>query len=99
MNRKKVAIFAANLKVQKYMTTTAMTQLWAYLESLGLSTKNRKWLADKLVEPTKNERLEKEERNAIRIISAPWPSDGLSEDEFVEMCVSGRNSNRDIAEL
>ena len=36
------------------MTTVALNALWTYIESLGLSAKNRKWLADKLIEPTKS---------------------------------------------
>ena len=36
------------------MTTVALNALWTYIESLGLSAKNCKWLADKLIEPTKS---------------------------------------------
>lgn len=39
------------------------------------------------------------EKQAISIITAPWPSDGLSDDEFVGTCMSGRNSHREIIEL
>ena len=37
------------------MSTIELNNLWTYIESIGLSNKNRKWLADKLVEPTKAE--------------------------------------------
>lgn len=37
------------------MNAMALNHLWTYIESLGLSAKNRKWLADKLVEPTSGE--------------------------------------------
>ncbi|MBO4431204.1 MAG: surface protein [Bacteroidaceae bacterium] len=33
------------------MTTVAMNNLWTYIQGLSLSQRNRKWLADKLVEP------------------------------------------------
>ncbi len=39
------------------------------------------------------------EKQAISIITAPWPSDGLTDDEFVETCMAGRNSHREIIEL
>ena len=31
------------------MTTVAMNNLWQYLQSLSLSRRNRKWLAERLV--------------------------------------------------
>lgn len=33
------------------MTAVALDNLWTYIQSLGLSQSNRKWLADKLIEP------------------------------------------------
>ena len=32
------------------MTTVALNGLWAYIQTLNLSKRNRKWLAQKLVE-------------------------------------------------
>lgn len=43
------------------MSSAAMKNLWTYIESLGLSTRNRKWLADKLIEPTKVDVIKKQE--------------------------------------
>ena len=34
------------------MTTVAMNNLWAYIQGLSLSQSDRKWLANKLIEPT-----------------------------------------------
>ncbi len=34
------------------MTTVAMNNLWAYIQGLSLSQRNRKWLAEKLIEPS-----------------------------------------------
>lgn len=34
------------------MTSIALNNLWIYIESLNLSARNRKWLADKLSEPS-----------------------------------------------
>lgn len=36
------------------MTTVALNGLWAYIQTLNLSRRNRKWLAEKLVEPEAN---------------------------------------------
>lgn len=33
------------------MSTVQLEYLWQYIQSLGLSKKNRQWLADKLVAP------------------------------------------------
>ena len=33
------------------MTTATMNNLWTYIQGLSLSQRNRKWLANKLVEP------------------------------------------------
>lgn len=33
------------------MATVATNKLWAYIESLSLSIRDRKWLASKLLEP------------------------------------------------
>lgn len=86
------------LEHKKYMTTTAMTQLWAYLESLGLSTKNRKWLADKLVEPTKKDALEKVSTRSLRnAFSGDWNNgqDSVSYAKMLrEECIE---DNRDVA--
>ena len=34
------------------MATVATNKLWAYIESLSLSRRDRNWLAGKLLEPT-----------------------------------------------
>ena len=33
------------------MTTFAFNKLWSYIQGLSLSTKDRTWLANKLIEP------------------------------------------------
>ena len=33
------------------MNTISMNNLWNYLQGLSLTASNRKWLADKLIEP------------------------------------------------
>ena len=33
------------------MTTVALNNLWNYLQGLSLTASNRKWLAEKLIEP------------------------------------------------
>ena len=52
------------------MTTFALNNLWTYLQGLSLSQSDRKWLADKLIMPTKTmadeekKELSAEERKA-----------------------------------
>ena len=36
-------------KDKEIMTTVAMNSLWEYLQSLSLSKRNRKWLAERLI--------------------------------------------------
>ena len=58
------------------MKTIALNALWAYIESLGLSTKNRKWLADKLIEPTKSRTKDSIGKSSLRnAFSGNWESD------------------------
>lgn len=42
------------------MSTVALNNLWTYIESMGLSARNRKWLADRLIEPSKADKTKKE---------------------------------------
>lgn len=39
------------------MTTVALNNLWTYIESLNLSARNRKWLADKLTASATKENM------------------------------------------
>lgn len=43
------------------MTTAAMENLWKYIESLALSPRNRKWLAEKLCEKPDATAVKKED--------------------------------------
>lgn len=40
-------------KQKRVMATITMNNLWSFIESLSLSQKDRDWLADKLLEPTR----------------------------------------------
>ena len=58
------------------MTTVALNALWTYIESLGLSAKNRKWLADKLIEPTKSRTKASTGKSSLRnAFSGNWEND------------------------
>ena len=58
------------------MTTVALNALWTYIESLGLSAKNRKWLADKLIEPTKSRTKASIGSSSLRnAFSGNWEND------------------------
>ena len=43
------------------MNAIAMNNLWSYLQGLSLTASNRKWLAERLVEPTKGTVMSDEE--------------------------------------
>ena len=43
--------FACEFKKKRFMTTYALNNLWTYIEGLSLKQKDRKWLANKLLEP------------------------------------------------
>ena len=57
------------------MTTVALNALWTYIESLGLSAKKRKWLADKLIEPTKSRTKATSSSSLRNAFSGNWESD------------------------
>lgn len=40
------------------MTSTALNNLWAYIDSISLSDRNKQWLADKLIESKKKSKKE-----------------------------------------
>jgi len=48
------------------MTTVALRNLLTYIETLGLSSKNRKWLSEKLIEPTKSKTIESGKKGSLR---------------------------------
>ena len=49
---------------------------WTYIESLGLSAKNHKWLADKLIEMTKSRTKDSTSSSSLRnAFSGNWESD------------------------
>ncbi len=69
------------------MTTVAMNNLWTYIESLGLSARNRKWLAAKLVEPAETE-LNATTIKAIEDVKAGKTYKASSVDELLTQCLS-----------
>ncbi|MBQ0046204.1 MAG: hypothetical protein KBT33_01670 [Prevotellaceae bacterium] len=68
------------------MTTVAMNNLWTYIESLGLSARNRKWLAAKLVEPAETE-LNAMTIKAIEDVKAGKTYKASSVDELLTQCL------------
>lgn len=83
---KKNCIFASQSKKKKVMNATtysssAMSNLWNYLQGLSLSTSDRRWLADRLIESTKEEDKEifVQARNAIEEMRLQSEANGNSE--------------------
>lgn len=58
-----------------------MSNLWNYLQGLSLSTSDRRWLADRLIESTKEEDKEifVQARNAIEEMRLQSEANGNSE--------------------
>ena len=57
----KVLIFADRNKNDTYMNAVSMNNLWTYLQGLSLTASNRKWLAERLVEPENKEVMSDQE--------------------------------------
>lgn len=62
-------------------SSSAMSNLWNYLQGLFLSTSDRRWLADRLIESTKEEDKEifVQARNAIEEMRLQSEANGNSE--------------------
>jgi len=43
--------------------------------------------------------MKKKENDLLDKVSAPWPDDNLTADEFVGICESGRNDKREIIDI
>ncbi len=74
------------------MTTTALNNLWAYLQGLHLSQSDREWLANKLVMPIdKKLDVTAEERKAafLRLAGSWCDAEG---EEYYQM-MKHRNDN------
>lgn len=48
------------------MTTVALNNLWSYLQGLSLSQKDRRWLANKLVESTEDDAKTAEQKEYVK---------------------------------
>lgn len=61
--------------------SNAMSNLWNYLQGLALSTTDRRWHADRLLESTRDEECEilTEARDAIKEMRSESESNGNSE--------------------
>ena len=76
------------------MTTVALNNLWTYIEGLSLKQKDRKWLANKLLEPievdTKTKRqqefVKESLTSAINEVKAAKRGEHklMTEDEFMD---------------
>ena len=54
-------IFADRNKNDSDMNAVSMNNLWTYLQGLSLTASNRKWLAERLVEPENKEIMSDQE--------------------------------------
>ncbi|MBQ9508177.1 MAG: hypothetical protein IJR53_02005 [Bacteroidales bacterium] len=75
-------------------SSSAMSNLWNYLQGLSLSTSDRRWLADRLIESTKEEDKEifVQARNAIEEMRLQSETNGNSEMTLEEFNEEIRNA-------
>lgn len=73
--------------------TMSLEGLWNFLQSLSLSTKNKKWLAEKLQEAVRQEELEKsedqKEDDKFYHLAGIWQDD-IESDKIEEAIRHGR---------
>ena len=50
------------------MTTSALNNLWNYLQGLSLSQSDKEWLANKLIMPTKQENADSAEKRKANFL-------------------------------
>lgn len=58
--------FACEFKKKRFMTTYALNNLWTYIEGLSLKQKDRKWLANKLLEPVEVDAETKRQQEFVK---------------------------------
>ena len=75
-------------------SSSAMSNLWNYQQGLSLSTSDRRWLADRLIESTKEEDKEifVQARNAIEEMRLQSEANGNSEMTLEEFNEEIRNA-------
>ena len=73
--------FAASNTETKRMSTVAMNELWAYLKSLSLSAGNKAWLAERLIESSRADKLA--ETDEFACFSGNW-GDDMPVNEYAE---------------
>jgi len=82
------------------MTTFALNNLWAYLQGLSLSKRDREWLANKLIMPKeKEDKFTAEERKERFLSMAGYWSETEEGEEYYQMMKhrnDGRPLNREI---
>ena len=86
------------------MTTSALNNLWSYLQGLTLSRSDCEWLANKLVMPgaTQEETLTQEERKANFLRLAGSWSETEEGEEYYQMMVHRNDvqpANREITSI
>lgn len=54
------------------MNTIALNNLWSYLQGLSLSTSNKKWLSDRLMESVKDSNTLTDKEKELESLSGVW---------------------------
>lgn len=82
------------------MTTTALNNLWNYLQGLSLSQSEREWLANKLVMPENSvlNKTEEERKEDFLRLAGCWSETEEGEDYYQMMKHrnDGRPANREV---
>lgn len=70
------------------MSTTQLECLWNYIDSLNLSLRSRKWLQDKLIEPTAYSKAHTKEQEVLTGIYTGLKEmkakEGIRFDDFIK---------------
>ncbi|MBR5984373.1 MAG: hypothetical protein IK025_11730 [Bacteroidales bacterium] len=81
------------------MTTTALNNLWNYLQGLSLSQSDREWLANKLVMPENsvlNKTAEERKADFLRLAGSWSDEEGEEYYQMMKHRNDGRPANREI---
>lgn len=80
-----------------YMSTFALNKLWEYIQALSLSSANKRWLADKLIESSQKDTSTASWTSEFK---GKWQDDNMTAEEFVREIRQNRElSDRKIVEL
>ena len=61
------------------MNVAAMNNLWDYLSGLSLTASNKRWLSQKLIESTKQEKVPSKAEEVLRKLDGCWACEDMDD--------------------